>query len=57
MENNSSPLGVQLVNSRKTNKTSGAGDLVELAKAVQKVSGIVDKGKTKGYIYKADKLF
>jgi len=36
VENNSTPLGVQLVNSRKTNKTSGAGDLVELAKAVQK---------------------
>ncbi|GFO32831.1 hypothetical protein PoB_005933600 [Plakobranchus ocellatus] len=36
VETNSCPMGVQLVNSRKTNKTSAATDLVELAKAVQK---------------------
>lgn len=37
VESNSQPLGVRLVNSRKTNKISDASDLVELAKAVQKV--------------------
>ncbi|CAG5128423.1 unnamed protein product [Candidula unifasciata] len=36
VEANSRPLGVQLVNSRKTNKISEATDLVELAQAIQK---------------------
>ena len=31
------PMGVQLVNSHKTNKTSDPMDLVELARQVQKV--------------------
>ena len=38
VESNAHPMGVQLVNSRKTNKTSSPMDLVELAKQVQKVS-------------------
>jgi len=36
VESSSRPLGVQLVSSRKANKTSGVTDLIELAKAVQK---------------------
>ncbi|BFZ05388.1 hypothetical protein BsWGS_08427 [Bradybaena similaris] len=36
VEANSHPLGVQLVNTRKTNKISEAADLVELAQAIQK---------------------
>lgn len=36
VESNSRPLGVQLVNSKKTNKVSDPTDLVELAKSVQK---------------------
>ncbi|CAL1535464.1 unnamed protein product [Lymnaea stagnalis] len=36
VEPNSCPLGVQLVNCQRTNKTSDSSDLVELARAVQK---------------------
>ncbi|KAK6192208.1 hypothetical protein SNE40_003720 [Patella caerulea] len=36
VESSSRPMGVQLVNSRMTNKTSDPMDLVELAKQVQK---------------------
>ncbi|XP_059174047.1 uncharacterized protein C1orf50 homolog [Physella acuta] len=36
VEDNSCPLGVQLVNTRRTNKPSDSSDLVELAQAVQK---------------------
>ncbi|KAH9508299.1 hypothetical protein Btru_050752 [Bulinus truncatus] len=36
VEQNSIPLGVHLVNSKRTNKPSDAHDLVELARAVQK---------------------
>ena len=38
VESNARPMGVQLVSSEKTNKTSSPMDLVELAKQVQKVS-------------------
>lgn len=36
VESNATPLGVQLVNSKRTNKTSSPNDIVELAKQVQK---------------------
>uniref|UniRef100_A0A0B6Y9V5 DUF2452 domain-containing protein n=1 Tax=Arion vulgaris TaxID=1028688 RepID=A0A0B6Y9V5_9EUPU len=36
VETNSHPLGVQLVNSKRTNKFSDASDIVELASAIQK---------------------
>ncbi|XP_005110149.1 uncharacterized protein C1orf50 homolog [Aplysia californica] len=36
VESNSTPMGMQLVSSKKTNKASAATDIVELAKAVQK---------------------
>ena len=38
VESNAHPMGVQLVSSQKSNKTSSPMDLVELAKEVQKVS-------------------
>jgi len=41
VEANSTPLGVQLVNTRKTNKMAEANDLVELAKTVQKADEFV----------------
>ncbi len=37
VETNSRPMGVQLVNVRKTHKMGDPGDLIELAKTVQKV--------------------
>ena len=37
VEANSRPMGVQLVNTKQTNKCSDPMDLIELAKQVQKV--------------------